>query len=313
MTRHRSSVLAFVVAAVVLGWSCKSHGPSLAVLADHGRAAGVSTAPAADPVIVAAGDIAGCATTGDEATAALLDDIPGTVATLGDNAYSRGTPEEFRKCYARSWGRHRARTRPSAGNHDYGTRGAEGYFRYFGRAAGDPRRGYYSYDLGAWHVIVLNSNSDCVAIDCAAGSAQERWLRADLAAHPNVCTLAYWHHPRFSSALNHGSDSTMTPFWNALYEYGADVVLNGHDHVYERFAPQTPAGIADSVRGIRQFTVGTGGRSHYSFIDLQTNSEAHDGTTFGVLKLTLHAHSYDWEFVPVEGGRFRDSGSGKCH
>jgi hypothetical protein len=269
--------------------------------------------PSNDPVLVGAGDIASCSSTGDEATANLLDGIAGTVITLGDNAYDNGTASEFTNCYGPSWGRHLARTMPSAGNHEYNTLNATGYYGYFGTAAGDPSKGYYSYDLGAWHIIVLNSNSSCTTISCAAGSPQETWLRADLAAHASVCTLAYWHHPRFNSGASHGNNTAVAPFWDALYQYGADVILNGHEHVYERFAPQTPAAVADPAAGIRQFTVGTGGRSHYTFGTIQPNSEVRDATSYGVLKLTLHATSYDWQFVPVAGATFTDSGTGSCH
>jgi hypothetical protein len=272
-----------------------------------------SPPPSDDPVIVGAGDIASCSSTGDEATANLLDNIAGTVITLGDNAYSSGTATEYTNCYGPSWGRHLARTRPSPGNHEYNTLDATGYYGYFGSAAGDPAKGYYSYDVGAWHVIVLNSNSSCTTISCAAGSAQDTWLRADLAAHSNVCTLAYWHHPRFNSGASHGNNTAVANFWDALYQYGADVILNGHEHVYERFAPQTPAAVADPAAGIRQFTVGTGGASHYTFGTIQPNSEVRNGTAYGVLKLTLHATSYDWQFVPVAGATFTDSGTGSCH
>jgi len=268
--------------------------------------------PSNDPVLVGAGDIAKCTVTGDEATAALLDNIAGTVITLGDNVYDAGTSTEYRDCYGPSWGRHLARTRPTPGNHEYGTANASGYFGYFGAAAGDPAKGYYSYDLGAWHIIVLNSNSSCTTISCAAGSAQDTWLRGDLAAHTNVCTLAYWHHPRFNSGAAHGNNTAVANFWNALYAAGADVILNGHEHVYERFAPQTPSALADP-NGIRQFTVGTGGASHYTFGTIQPNSEKREGNTYGVLKLTLHANSYDWQFVPVAGASFTDSGTGACH
>lgn len=269
--------------------------------------------PSDDRVLVGAGDIASCSSTGDEATANLLDGIAGTVVTLGDNVYDSGTATEYTNCYDPTWGRHLARTKPTPGNHEYNTLNATGYYGYFGAAAGDPTKGYYSYDLGAWHIIVLNSNSSCTTISCAAGSAQEMWLRADLAAHPNVCTLAYWHHPRFNSGASHGNNTAVAPFWDALYQYGADVILNGHEHVYERFAPQTPAAVADPAAGIRQFTVGTGGRSHYSFGTIQPNSQVRDGNTYGVLKLTLHATSYDWQFVPVAGATFTDSGTGSCH
>jgi acid phosphatase type 7 len=272
-----------------------------------------SPPPSTDPVLVGAGDIATCSSTGDEATANLLDNIAGTVVTLGDNAYSNGTLAEYTDCYGPSWGRHLARTKPSPGNHEYNTLNATGYYGYYGAAAGDPGKGYYSYDVGAWHIIVLNSNSSCTTISCAAGSAQDTWLRNDLANHSNVCTLAYWHHPRFNSGASHGNNTAVSNFWDALHLYGADVILNGHEHVYERFAPQTPAALADPTTGIRQFTVGTGGASHYTFGTIQPNSEVRNGDTFGVLKLTLHATTYDWQFVPVAGGTFTDSGTGNCH
>lgn len=262
-------------------------------------------------VLVGAGDIAGCNSNGDEATAALLDNIGGTVITLGDNTYPLGSAAEFAQCYAPSWGRFKSRTRPAPGNHDYGTRGAAGYFNYFGPAAGDPKKGYYSYDLGAWHLIALNSN--CYAVGgCSKGSPQELWLRDDLSRHQTVCTLAYWHHPRFSSGP-HGSNTTYTAFWQALYEANGDVVLVGHDHDYERFTPQDPNGVADPVRGIREFVVGTGGFSLYPFIVPAPNSEVRDDSTFGVIKLTLHPTRYDWQFIPVAGKTFTDSGSATCH
>jgi len=261
-------------------------------------------------VLVGAGDIASCGGLGDEATAALLDAIPGMVFTAGDNVYDHGTPLEFERCYAPSWGRHRARTRPAPGNHDYNTPHAVGYFAYFGEAAGPPERGYYSYDLGAWHIVVLNSN--CAAVGgCGPGSPQERWLRADLAAHAAVCTLAYWHHPRFSSGP-HGDTVSVQAFWQALYEAGAEIVINGHDHLYERFAPQTPDGRPDEERGIRQFTVGTGGAGLYAARRRAPNSEVVNTSTFGVLKLTLYPDRYEWEFISA-GGTFTDHGGGRCH
>jgi hypothetical protein len=283
---------------------------AVAVLGAGGSALGQE---GGDPVLVGAGDIAGCNTTGDEATANLLDGIPGTVFTTGDNAYEDGTSAEFANCYDPTWGHHKARTYPSVGNHEYYTAGASGYFGYFGAAAGDPDKGYYSYDLGSWHVVVLNSN--CAAVGgCGAGSPQERWLREDLKAHRAAsCTAAYFHHPRFSSG-NHGNQPAVGPFWEALHDTGADVVLSGHAHSYERFAAQDPNGQADPAQGIRQFVVGTGGKSLNSFGTVQPNSEARIADTFGVLKLTLHIDGYDWEFVPVSGGTpSSDSGSGQCH
>ncbi|HEX2027091.1 MAG TPA: cell wall-binding repeat-containing protein, partial [Nitriliruptorales bacterium] len=269
--------------------------------------------PDGPPVLVGAGDIAVCGSDGDEATAALLDRFGGTVATFGDNAYDRGTPGEFADCYHPSWGRHRDRTRPSPGNHDYGTDGAAGYFGYFGARAGDPGQGWYSYDLGPWwHVVALNSNCSAVA-GCGPGSPQERWLRADLAANPDRHVVAYWHHPRWSTG-RHGSSDATAVFWQALYDHGAELVLNGHDHTYERFAPMRPDGTADPTHGIRQFVVGTGGAGLYRFSsDPLPTTEVRRNDTRGVLVLTLRSEGYDWEFVPVAGGSFTDRGSTRAH
>jgi acid phosphatase type 7 len=263
-------------------------------------------------ILVGAGDIAACNEDGDEATAELLDTIPGTVFTTGDNVYGSGGPGEYANCYDPTWGRHKDRTRPSAGNHDYYTDGASGYFGYFDEAAGDPKEGYYSYDLGTWHIVVLNSNCDEIG-GCDAGSPQEQWLRADLAAHPATCTLAYWHHPLFSSGAKHGSDDDVLPLWEALYDAGAEVVLVGHEHQYERFAPQDPNGALDPGRGIRQIVIGTGGKELYGFGPIEANSEARNADTFGVLQLTLGEGRYTWEFIPVAGKDFTDRGTGSCH
>ena len=265
-----------------------------------------------DAVLIGAGDIADCSDlAGAEATAKLLEANPGTVMALGDLAYPNGAPEDF-KCYDKTWGRVKTRTRPAVGNHEFHSKGATYYFEYFGPAAGDPKTGYYSYDLGSWHVIVLNS--ECKEVGgCQEGSPQEKWLREDLAAHPAGCTLAYFHKPRFSSGLNHGDDLEVTPLWQALYDYNAELVLNGHDHDYERFAPQDPNGKADPKRGIREFVVGTGGKNHREFGTAKPNSEVRDNTAFGVLKLTLKATGYDWQFLPEAGKAFTDSGSGNCH
>ena len=261
-------------------------------------------------VLVGAGDIARCGREGDEATAVLLDRIPGIVFTAGDNAYPSGRNRDFRECYDAGWGRHRARTRPAPGNHEYASPNAEPYFDYFGDLAGPRDRGYYSYEAGSWHVVVLNSN--CGAVGCRRGSEQEQWLREDLAAHRTACTVAYWHHPRFSSGM-HGNHDRVKDFWDALYEAGADVVVVGHDHDYERFAPMTPDGELDTARGIRQFVVGTGGGDLRRFEQTVPNSEVRESGTYGVLKLTLRPNRYDWEFVPAAGATFTDSGTGTCH
>lgn len=264
------------------------------------------------PILVGAGDIAKCGFgwvywfSGAEQTAGLLANVAGTVFTTGDNVYRDGTAEEFRDCYEPTWGQHKARTRPSPGNHDYRSLAAAPYYAYFGATAGPPGRGYYSYKLGSWHIVSLNSN-----VATQAGSEQERWLREDLAGHKSRCTLAYWHHPLFSSG-RHGDNPHMRDIWRVLYTFGVDVVINGHDHIYERFSPQTPDGETDAKRGIREFVVGTGGAGLYAFEQIHPNSEIRDNSTYGVLKLTLHAASYDWEFIAVSGSAFRDTGHAAC-
>lgn len=268
-------------------------------------------APTEGTILIAAGDIAQCDNPNDESTAAVVKRLAGTVTVLGDNAYENGSATDYAKCYGESWGAFKSRTMPSVGNHEYQTSGARGYYNYFGAAAGERGKGYYSYDAGDWHIVVLNSN--CSIVACAPGSPQERWLRADLAASTRRCTLAYWHHPRFNSGRRHGNDKGVAPFWEALYQHGAEVVLNGHEHMYERFAPQSPSAVADPVRGIREFVVGTGGRSFYSIGAPEPNSEVRNNDTYGVLRLTLGAGSYRWEFIRAAGGTFTDSGSGSCH
>lgn len=285
-----------------------------------------------DPVIAAAGDIA-CGT--GHATAAghcqelktsdlLLQMNPSAVLPLGDtqyedgvyNDYFTGTPGLPGTGYDPTWGRLKSVTRPAVGNHEYNTSGAAGYFDYFNGignftgSAGDRDKGYYSFDVGNWHLIALNSNCSDIG-GCVPTSAQYQWLSADLAAHQNSCTLAYWHIPLFSSG-GRGMANT-AHFWQLLYDHGADVILNGHDHIYERFRPQSPAGVFDPTRGMRQFTVGTGGKNLTAYAAIEPNSEVRDNTSFGVLKLTLRPKSYDWEFVPVAGQTFRDFGSDTCH
>jgi acid phosphatase type 7 len=260
-------------------------------------------------VLVGAGDIAYCKWDWQERTAALLDDIEGTVFTLGDNSQNEGTHAQFRDCYEPSWGRHRWRTRPAIGNHDRLTPNAAGYFDYFGEAAGPWGRGYYSYDLGVWHVVVLDSNCDLVG-GCHAGSAQERWLRADLAANPARCTLAIWHHPLFNSG-DVGNHPEVRHLWQALADAGAELVLAGHDHHYERFARQDVDGRPDPA-GMRQFIVGTGGATFHSPGVRQPNSEVYKTGSLGVLKLELKPSGYTWEFIATPGDSFSDSGWDTC-
>ncbi len=307
-------VLATVLAApVVLG----------TVAAGTAGTAGAAAA-VADPdavVMVGAGDIATCRGTapdqrpgaGPVQTAALLADNPdaAVVFTLGDTTYPVGAASEYTSCYDPTWGVAKALTRPTIGNHEYGTAAGAGYFDYFGAAAGDPSRGYYSYDVGPyWHVVVLNS--ECTRVGgCAAGSPQERWLRADLAGTTrNV--VAMMHKPLFNTG-EHGDFVGLRPLWRALHDYGADLVLSGHVHTYDRYAPVDPTGRRDAAYGIREIIVGTGGGSLTSVATPRSISETHDNTTWGVLRLTLHAGSYDWQFQPVEGGTYTDSGSTATH
>jgi hypothetical protein len=265
------------------------------------------TARSEPAVLLAAGDIASCASDGDEATARLLSSLRGTVLTLGDNVYRSGTRANFAACYDSSWGQHRARTRPAPGNHDYRVRNASGYFGYFGAAAGPPGRGYYSFDVADWHIISLNSN-----VNLRHDSPQLRWLRADLRAHPRRCTLAYWHHARFSSGT-HGSSTHVALLWRALYDAGVDVVLQAHDHSYERFAPLDASGRPDAEHGIRSFVVGPGGARLRGFPAVVPGSEVRYNGAHGVLKLTLRRDGYMWEFVTVDDTDFSDRGEGRCH
>jgi acid phosphatase type 7 len=285
-------------------------GPKLVVTTN--TSAAPSPPPSADSVLVGAGDISSCANNNDEAAAKLLDNIAGTVYTAGDAAYPDGSAANFANCYDPTWGRHKARTRPVPGNHEYRTANASGYFDYFGAAAGPRGKGYYSYDLGDWHVVGLNSNCSQVG-GCHAGSAQEQWLRQDLAANPKPCTVAFWHHPLFTSGANHSPATGMRPLFQALYDHDAELVVTGHNHQYERFAPQNPAGGLDNARGIRAFVVGTGGAHLYGFGSVQANSQVRNADTHGVLKLTLKASGYEWNFIPVAGKTFTDTGSTSCH
>ena len=283
----------------------------LAVLAACGRDKRPDAAAMARdtvPVLVGAGDIADCRNGASSATAAILDTVRGTIFVAGDAGYAtRRNPDPLRTCYAPTWGRHLARTRPTPGNHEYEEGRADRYFSYFGAQAGAAPGGYYSYDLGEWHVLALNTN-----IPSDSASPQGQWLRADLDANAGKCTVAYMHHPRFSSGPHDGRRD-VAPLWNALAERGVSVVIAGHDHIYERFAPLDTAGRVDTELGMRQFVVGTGGAEAYDIEKVLEGSEVQSGRAFGVLKLTLYPDRYRWEFIPVEAEGFRDSGESACH
>jgi acid phosphatase type 7 len=257
------------------------------------------------PTLLAAGDIASCSSEGDELTAALLDAHRGTVLALGDLAYDDGTLDDFRSCFGPSWGRHKTRIRPTPGNHDYHSDGS-GYFRYFGAAAGPAERGYYSFDLEDWHIVSLNSERDT-----EPDGAQVRWLRRDLAKTRARCVLAFWHRPRWSGG-RYEDDGRTAAFWDALYTARADVVLAGHDHNYQHYAPLTRRGRVDRNRGIRSFVVGTGGSGRLYELRLDSRRRASTDRTWGVLQLTLRPRGYSWRFLPAAGGNYRDSGSATC-
>ncbi len=303
--------------------------PYLVVVEDDGSS--VEPEESSDPVIlVGAGDIASCGTdpfsSGAEQTALLLDDIKSNLAvddfessvfTAGDGAYPDGTLTEFQTCYDPTWGRHFDWTNPSPGNHEYHTPGADGYFTYFGARAGDPSEGYYSYDIGSWHVVALNSNCSQIG-GCDLGSPQNNWLRADLTASSAPCTVAYLHHTPHSSG-DHGNNMGTQPLMDVLYEFGAEILVGGHDHTYERFTPQDADGVPDLANGVRLFVVGSGGAGLYAFRTPIANSEARFNSLYGILKLTLHPSSYDWEYIPVAISNpdpvevFSDVGSAWCH
>jgi acid phosphatase type 7 len=268
-----------------------------------------SPTPEPPPTLVAAGDIASCEEEGDAATAGLVAELdPDAVATLGDNAYPSGTDATYTECYGPTWGAFLDLTHPATGNHDAEADGGAAYHAYFGDRAGPADVAWYSYEVGDWHVVVLDSNCDLVG--CGPDTPQHDWLVDDLAATDAQCTLAYWHHPRFTSGP-HGELVATGAFWDALHAAGADLVLVGHDHLYERFAPQAPDGSADPD-GIRQLTVGTGGAELYAAVREAPNSEVIIDTVFGVLELTLHPDAYDWRFLTVDGEE-ADSGSSPCH
>jgi Predicted phosphohydrolases len=253
--------------------------------------------------LVGAGDISSCGNNNDEATAKLLDNIPGTVFTVGDNVYNEGTYTQYVNCYGPTWGRHKSRTKPVPGNHEYYTSGAAGYFQYFNNIPS-----YYAYTLGAWRIYALNSE-----IGVSATSAQVTWLKADLAANPKLCVLAYWHKPRWSSGTRHGTGLTFQTLWQVLADAGAELVINAHEHNYERFTQMNRNG-QPVTKGLRAIVVGTGGMAHHDFPStFLSTSQVHNATTYGALKLTLTSTSYSWKFIPVAGGTFTDGGTTACH
>jgi calcineurin-like phosphoesterase family protein len=254
-------------------------------------------------ILLAVGDIAYCRGSADEAVGKLAARLPGTIALLGDIAYPNGSSSDYADCFDPTWGAMRDRLRPVPGNHEYETSQASAYFTYFGAAAADRGQGWYSYDLGAWHVVALNSECDAIG-GCGMGSPEQSWLVSDLAAHPATCTLAYWHHPRYSSGL-HGSNDMTAALWSTLADAGADLVLSGHDHDYERIGP---------VDGIRSFVVGTGGRSLYAWPGSPgPHTERRANDAYGLLELTLNPASFGWRFIRAAGGSFSDAGSAPCH
>ena len=291
-----ASVSRLVLATALLALACGCGGSPSSPTPPFGSTSGTLTG---------AGDISVCGGFGAEATAKLLDSLSGTVFTAGDNVQNVGARDEYEKCFEPTWGRHKSRIRPSPGNHDYRTQNGAPYREYFQSVLPPSGQTYYGYDVGGWRILALDSN-----IPFSSGSAQERWLRTELEGNRGKCVLAYWHHPLFSS----GSWATpaVQPLWSVLYEFGVDVVVNGHDHVYERFAPQDPFGRPDDARGIRQFTVGTGGATLSGFVGFAANSQIRDNSTWGVVRFTLRPGSYDWEFIPVSGGSFRDFGTATC-
>jgi calcineurin-like phosphoesterase family protein len=258
-------------------------------------------------ILAGAGDIADCSSPGAEATARVLDQVSGTVFTAGDNAYPSGSPAQFRDCYDPTWGRHKGRTRPTPGNHDYQDAGAAGYYDYFGDSAGPRGLGYYTYTVGSWRIYAINSE-----LSGGAMTVQTQWLRGEVAQNPG-CSAAIWHKPLFTSGPN-GENRHMQEIWRILYNAKVDVIINGHDHLYERFAKQDPDGRPDEANGIRQFTVGTGGVDLYSFGAIRPNSDVR-ASVWGVLVLFLSPTGYEWNFLPagIPGVNFRDTGTATCH
>lgn len=312
MFTRRLVALAAALGCSAVLWNCGGSSPSSPTpggTGGGGNGGGGGVPPPASPIqIVAAGDIGECGF-GALQTGKLLDNLTGPLLALGDLAYMNGSMANFRDCYDPAWGRHQGRTKPVPGNHEYETdRSASGYFDYFGELAGERGQGYYAFTAGPWRIIALNSE-----IPATAGSPQATWLRAELQTNRFPCTLAYWHRPLFSSGPNGPQDlanDAPKNAWKTLQEFGADVVLNGHDHMYERFDPQDADGKA-SPNGIREFIAGTGGAHLYTPGPAKPNSVVR-ASVYGILVMTLSANSYQWDFASV-GNTFRDTGSGACH
>ena len=311
VTAPRTRLLLAAAALLVFG-ACRERDPNADLasptVARISDSMALSMQNDSVPTLIGAGDIADCGSDGAVRTAALLDSLRGTIFIAGDVAYvSRDNPHPFISCFDPAWGRHRARIRPALGNHEYSAEGPAAYFDYFGAQAGPRPGGYYSYEVGTWHVVALNTN-----IEADAGSPQQRWLQADLDAHLGRCTIAYMHHPRFSSG-SHAERDVLIPMWNTLARHGVSVVVAGHDHIYERFAPLDTNGAVDASRGIREFVVGTGGAHRSSIGTVLAGSEVHSTESFGLLRLSLLAGRYRWEFIPVRAEGFRDRGEDSCH
>jgi hypothetical protein len=309
----------FVVSAVFAGaFSVGLYGCSSQLAPPTATLGADAIVPGNGVTVYVAGDIADCrkfkpsesgaAKTASLITAGLNKDKDAAVLSVGDNTYPVGVLSEFTDCYEPTWGKFKERTYPTAGNHEYYTPAAVGYYDYFGTAAGPARRGYYSFNLGKWHIVSLNSNLKSVE----QNQRQLEWLKEDLAQHPARCTLAYWHHPLYSSG-GHGNSDRMKEVWQVLQAANVEVALVGHDHGYERFAPQDADGRHDAKRGIREFVVGTGGTKLTPFVTRQPNSEIRDNSTYGVLRMVLKDTGYEWEFLPVAGGKFTDRGAAFCH
>ena len=317
--RAEASFLAVILFGLMAPLGAVAQSQPVARLSDKKHVLSKKPKQAETFILVGAGDIASCKSLeGAEATAKLIENIPGEVFAAGDLAYEKGTAEEFKNCYDKTWGRFKNRTHPAPGNHEfYGSKDGSPYFNYWGVQAGPAERGYYSFDLGSWHIIALNTNCATPGLGgCAAGSPQDAWLQKDLAEHSKSCIVAFGHHALYSSGVlkSHAIHPELRQLWQDLYHAHADLVLNGHEHSYERFAPQDPFGNLDKKHGIREFVVGTGGRSHDPLGFPTPNSEVRNANVFGVLKLTLSTGKYSWEFVPVEGSNaFHDSGEGVCH